>query len=43
VVDKIPLTFRNEEERIKWSRTDAQRLRRAFQGYMSEREFMMIN
>src|SRR5579871_1778229 len=28
VVDKIPLTFRNEPQRVIWAWTDAQRLRR---------------
>jgi hypothetical protein len=43
VVDKIPLTFRNEEERNQWAWTDAQRLRRAMVGYLSEREFDVVN
>lgn len=43
VVDKIPLTFRNREKRNQWAWTDAQRLRKAFAGYLSEREFMVVN
>jgi hypothetical protein len=43
VVDKIPLTFRNEQERNQWAWTDAQRLRRAMVGYLSEREFDVVN
>ena len=43
VVNKIPLTFRNREEREKWSWTDAQRLRRGLQGYLARREFTVIN
>jgi hypothetical protein len=43
VVDKIPLTFRNEPQRVIWAWTDAQRLRRSMVGYLSEREFELIN
>jgi hypothetical protein len=43
VVDKIPLTFRNRQQRNMWSWTDAQRLRRAMQGYLSQREFVVAN
>lgn len=43
VVDKIPLTFRSEEERRNWAWTDAQRLRRALDGYLSQREFLLVN
>jgi len=43
VVDKIPLTFRNQQERNQWAWTDAQRLRRAMVGYLSEREFDVVN
>ena len=43
VVDKIPLTFRNRQQRAIWAWTDAQRLRRAMIGYLSEREFEIIN
>jgi hypothetical protein len=32
VVDKVPLTFRNKDRRANWAWTDAQRLRRAFDG-----------
>lgn len=42
-VDKIPFTFRNKEERDQWAWTDAQRLRRAMVGYLSQREFDIVN
>lgn len=43
VVDKIALTRRNQQERYNWAWTDAQRLRRSMQGYLAEREFVMVN
>ncbi|HLI80799.1 MAG TPA: GNA1162 family protein, partial [Candidatus Binataceae bacterium] len=43
VVNKIPLSFRNKKERDEWAWTDAQRLRRAFVAYFSEREFNVVN
>jgi hypothetical protein len=43
VVDKIPLTFRNEEQRANWAWTDSQRLRRALVAYLSQREFLVAN
>jgi hypothetical protein len=43
VVDKIPLSFRNKQERNEWAWTDSQRLRKAFVAYFSEREFTVIN
>ncbi len=42
-VDKIPVTFRNHDERVRWAWTDAQRLRRLMIGYLSTREFYVIN
>jgi hypothetical protein len=42
-VDKIPVTFRNKEEQDQWAWTDAQRLRRSVMGYLSQREFTVIN
>src|ERR1700676_2377218 len=42
-VDKIPLTFRDKRQRDEWAWTDAQRLRKSFVGYLSEREFTVIN
>ncbi len=42
VVDKIPLTFRSKKQRINWAWTDAQRLRRALDGYLAQREFFMM-
>ena len=43
VVDKIPLTFRDPQERAIWAWTDAQRLRRSTVGYLSQREFYVLN
>ena len=43
VVDKIPLTFRDPQQRAIWAWTDAQRLRRSMVGYLSEREFYVLN
>jgi hypothetical protein len=43
VVDKIPLTFRNREQRARWAWTDAQRLRHSMVGYLSGREFYILN
>jgi hypothetical protein len=42
-VDKIPLSFRNREERDQWAWTDSERLRKAFVAYFSEREFTVVN
>ncbi|HXN87088.1 MAG TPA: GNA1162 family protein [Candidatus Binataceae bacterium] len=42
-INKIPLSFRNKEERDEWAWTDAQRLRKAFVAYFSEREFRVVN
>ena len=42
-VDKIPLSFRNQQQRNEWAWTDAQRLRKSFIGYLSEREFIVVN
>lgn len=42
-VDKIPVTFRNQQEQDKWSWTDAQRLRRSMVGYLAQREFVVVN
>ncbi|MGA2410414.1 MAG: GNA1162 family protein [Candidatus Binataceae bacterium] len=43
VIDKIKLTHRDQQERYDWAWTDSQRLRRAMQGYLAEREFVMAN
>ena len=43
VVDKVPLTFHNKKQRDSWAWTDAQRLRRALDGYLSQREFVVAN
>ena len=43
VVNKIPLTFRDEEKQALWSWTYANRLRRAFTGYLAQREFTLVN
>ena len=42
-VDKVPVTFRNEQEQHKWAWTDSQRLRRSVMGYLSQREFTVVN
>lgn len=42
VVDKIQLTHRDKIERANWAWTDSQRLRRSFDGYLSEREFIVM-
>ena len=43
VVDKIPLTHRDQKERAAWAWTDANRMRRAITGYMASREFQQAN
>jgi hypothetical protein len=43
VVNKIPLSFRNREQRADWAWTDANRLRRSLVGYLAQREFVPIN
>jgi hypothetical protein len=43
VVDKIPLTFRDQQQRASWAWTDAQRLRRSLLGYLAGREFYILN
>src|SRR5882724_11267562 len=43
VVDKIPLTFRNQEQRADWAWTDSNRTRRAVNGYLASREFVAAN
>jgi hypothetical protein len=43
VVDKIPLTFRNQEQRDDWAWTDGNRMRRAVNGYLASREFVEAN
>jgi hypothetical protein len=43
VVDKIPLTRRNAEEQANWAWTDANRMRRAIQGDLASREFLVEN
>lgn len=43
IVDKLPITFRNNAEQQQWAWTDAQRLRRAVTGYLAQREFTVIN
>ena len=43
VVDKIALTYRSKKQRYNWAWTDAQRLRRAMQGYLAQREFLLAN
>jgi Putative lipoprotein GNA1162-like len=43
VVNKIPLSFRDEDERAVWGWTYANRLRRALTGYLAQREFIIVN
>jgi putative lipoprotein DUF799 len=43
VINKIPLTRRGGEEQANWAWTDANRLRRAVQGFLSQREFLVAN
>ena len=43
VVDKIALTRRDAQEEANWAWTDSNRLRRAIDGYLSEREFLVEN
>jgi hypothetical protein len=43
VVNKIPLSFRDEKEQEEWAWTYANRLRRALTGYLAQREFTVIN
>ena len=43
VVNKIPLSFRDEDERNVWGWTYANRLRRALTGYLAQREFIIVN
>src|SRR5216684_866222 len=42
VLDKIPLTHRDTQQRQEWAWTYANRLRRSFQGELAEREFVVI-
>jgi len=43
VVNKIPLTHRDQQEREDWAWTDANRMRRCVAGYLAEREFLEAN
>ena len=43
VVDKIPPTFRNRQQRADWAWTDCNRMRRAVNGYLASREFVEAN
>jgi hypothetical protein len=43
VVDKIPLTHRMGKEQADWAWTDANRMRRALDGYLAPREFLEAN
>jgi len=42
-IDKIPVTFRNEQAQDQWAWTDSQRLRRSVMGHLAQREFTVIN
>ena len=43
VVDKIALTHRSDGEQADWAWTDANRMRRAVNGYLASREFLEAN
>ncbi len=43
IVDKMPVTVRNQEQRRRWAWTDAQRLRGDMVGYLAQREFVVLN
>src|SRR3984893_14168187 len=43
VVDKISLTHRTDGEQADWAWTDANRMRRAVNGYLASREFVEAN
>jgi hypothetical protein len=43
VVDKIALTHRTDGEQADWAWTDANRMRRAVNGYLGSREFLEAN
>ena len=43
VVNKIPLTHRSGQEQADWAWTDANRMRRAVNGYLASREFLEAN
>ena len=43
VVNKIPLTFRDNDKQAAWSWTYANRLRRSLTGYLAQREFTVVN
>ena len=43
ILNKVPLTHRNQEERARWAWTDANRLRRAMDAYLAPREFQEAN
>jgi TolB-like protein len=42
VVDKIPLSFRNQKQREEWAWTYANRLRRGVTGQLAQREFEVV-
>ena len=43
VVDKIALTHRTDGDQADWAWTDANRMRRAVNGYLASREFLEAN
>lgn len=43
IVDKVALTHRDPEKRADWAWTDANRMRRAVNGYLAPREFQEAN
>lgn len=42
IVNKIPMSFRNEKEREEWAWTYSKRLRRSFTGQLAQREFVIV-
>ncbi len=43
VVDKLPMTMRNKDQRNRWAWTDSERLRLDMVGYLAQREFILRN
>jgi Putative bacterial lipoprotein (DUF799) len=43
VVDKVSLTHRTDGQQADWAWTDANRMRRAVNGYLASREFLVAN
>jgi len=43
IINKVPVSFRNESERQQWAWTYSNRLRKAVAGYLARREFIVVN